>query len=290
VSVVREALRELGLSSPLSEAPLSGGSIHDVRLVQLEGGDRVVCKVGNGATGLRMMQSEYRGITQLGDTGTVRVPLVYGLSEQEGAAVLIMEHLPRSESEVADWIEAAHALARLHACDAGDRYGSDEEVWLGGTQCDAVWCDTWPEYLGEHWLRPLLRDVASAKSVSGTSIRTIELLIDRLPELIPARPRPSILHGDLWSGNLHPAQGVVAVLDPACFVGDPWADPAMTLLFGGVPPEFVQAWRERHEAQSDTPAVQERITVVQVMHLLNHVRLFGSGYTPRLMDAVSALL
>jgi len=288
VTVVREALCELGLSPPLSEAPLAGGSIHDVRLVQLEDGDRVVCKVGSGENGLRMMQSEYRGITQLGDTGTIRVPHVYGLSEQAGATVLIMEHLPRSEG--ADWIEAAHALARLHACDAGDRYGSDEEVWLGGTQCDAVWCDTWPEYLGEHRLRPLLRDVASAKSVSGTSIHTIELLIDRLPKLIPARPRPSILHGDLWSGNLHPAQGGVAVLDPACFIGDAWADPAMTLLFGGVPSEFVEAWRERHDAQSDTPAVQERITVVQVMHLLNHVRLFGFGYTSRLMDTVSALL
>ncbi len=287
MAIVQAALRELGMTAPLSAASLTGGSIHDVRLVTMEGGEHVVCKVAVGDDGRRMLQSEYRGLRQLGETGTVRVPHIYGLVEQEASAVLVMEYLPRTEQ--ADWVGAARSLARLHTVDVGNRYGSDHEVWLGGTRFAATWCDTWPEYLGGHRFRPLLRDVTQAGLLTASEISAVESLIDRLPELVPARPRPSLLHGDLWSGNLQPTEGGVAVLDPACFVGDPWADPAMTTLFGGVPGAFIDAWREAQEQHEKPSQVRERIATTQAMHMLNHVRLFGSGYTSRLMEIISTL-
>ncbi|MDP6602041.1 MAG: fructosamine kinase family protein [Phycisphaerales bacterium] len=288
MTIVQSALRELGLPSPCSAASLSGGSIHDVRLVQLEGGDRLVCKVAAGGEGLRMLQAAHRDTRQLAATGTVRVPLVHGLVEQASVAVLVMEYLPRSDN--VDWVSAGRSLARLHAVDAGQRYGSEHEVWLGGTVFAGGWCDTWPEFLAEHRFRPLLRDVTRAELLGPSEFEAIETLINRLPELVPSHPRPSLLHGDLWSGNLQPTQGGVAVLDPACFIGDSWADPAMTMLFGGVPEAFVGSWREASDRHDPPQQVQTRIATVQAMHLLNHVRLFGTGYTPRLMEIASSLL
>ena len=288
MTIVQSALRELGMASPLSAASLGGGSIHDVRLVQLEGGDSVVCKVGRGDRGLRMLQSEHRGLRQLGKTATVRVPYVYGMIEQQAATVLVTEYLPRSEQ--ADWVGAARSLAHLHAVDVGIRYGSDHEVWLGGTRFAPAWCDNWPDFLSEHRFRPLLRDVTQAELLSNADTHAIESLIERLPELVPSNPRPALLHGDLWSGNLQPTDGGVALLDPACFVGDRWADPAMTMLFGGVPQTFVRAGRDIHDSRSDASQAHERIATIQAMHLLNHLRLFGAGYTPRLMETISPLL
>jgi fructosamine-3-kinase len=76
------------------------------------------------------------------------------------------------------------------------------------------------------------------------------------------------------------------MLDPASSIGDAVADIAMTKLFGGVPNAFYQAW---NEAIGELSQERERIAAAQMLHLLNHVRLFGDGYVPRLMAVAETL-
>lgn len=103
-------------------------------------------------------------------------------------------------------------------------------------------------------------------------------LLDHLPKLLAAAEDdgPSLLHGDLWSGNAMATADGPALIDPAVYRGHREADLAMTELFGGFDARFHVAYRE---AWPLLPGyAEERRAVYQLYYLLVHVNLFGGGY------------
>jgi fructosamine-3-kinase len=89
------------------------------------------------------------------------------------------------------------------------------------------------------------------------------------------KPQPSLLHGDLWSGNAgFIAEGPV-IFDPAVYYGDREADLAMTELFGGFPARFYAAYNEALPLPAD---YEKRKHLYNLYHLLNHLNIFGAGY------------
>src|SRR5690606_7037940 len=108
----------------------------------------------------------------------------------------------------------------------------------------------------------------------------IQRVIDQLESLIPRKPKPALLHGDLWSGNALPAQDHtgrkrIALIDPAPSIGDGWADIAMMELFGGFPRACCDAYAARNPDQAN---IRTRIGVYQLYHILNHINIFGRSY------------
>ena len=87
---------------------------------------------------------------------------------------------------------------------------------------------------------------------------------------------PSLLHGDLWSGNAMPdRKGKPMLIDPAVYVGHHEADLAMTELFGGFPSTFYNAYYEIIPKES---GYEDRRDIYNLYHLLNHLNLFGKSY------------
>ena len=97
----------------------------------------------------------------------------------------------------------------------------------------------------------------------------------------PARSGPAaapvLLHGDLWTGNLHcDAHGGPALVDAgAVHYGWAEAELAMLTLFGAPSAGFFDAY-----AAHATPdrGWRERAPLYNLYHLLNHLNLFGGGY------------
>ena len=103
----------------------------------------------------------------------------------------------------------------------------------------------------------------------------VERVCDRLPELIPEQA-PALLHGDLWSGNVHAGpDGLPVLIDPAVYQGWPEAELAMTRLFGGFDQAFYDAYESSYPVLADW---RERIPLYNLWHLLNHLSLFGRSY------------
>ena len=101
--------------------------------------------------------------------------------------------------------------------------------------------------------------------------------MEKIPNILAGTEEdPSLLHGDLWSGNyLIDISGNPWLIDPAVYYGHREADLAMTSIFGGFSKTFYSAYESEFPL---LPGYSEREPIYQLYHLLNHLNLFGTAY------------
>ncbi len=177
------------------------------------------------------------------------------------------------------WASLGHALRQLHAVQ-GERFGWPVDYRLGSVELDNREADDWSLFWGE-------RRLASTASVLDRPWRDrVAALVARLGDLLPHKPAPALLHGDLWTGNILVRDGeLAALIDPACTHGDPEADLAMLTLFDAPPAEFWDAYGPL------AAGWEARRPVYQLFPALVHLRLFGGSYAglvDRLLSSLDA--
>lgn len=86
---------------------------------------------------------------------------------------------------------------------------------------------------------------------------------------------PSLLHGDLWSGNVAQCGEEPVIFDAASFYGHYEYDLGIAGMFGGFDREFYNAY---HSIIPKQEGFDNRHELYQLFHYLNHWNHFGSGY------------
>lgn len=235
---------------------LSGGDLSEVLLVPRPDGRRVVAKGGAA------VPTEAAMLRALAAAG-LPTPAIEG--ELDG--VLLLEHVPNDRVFSASaWRCIGEALRRLHAPRA-ERYGWPSNYQIGTVELDNRQRSDWPCFWGEQRL------VSTAAVLDRPWRERIERLAGRLHELLPPSPLASLLHGDLWSGNILVADGsLAALIDPACYHGHSEVDLAMLMLFDAPPQSFWLAYG------APEPGWEGRRDIYQLFPALIHLRLFGDSY------------
>jgi protein-ribulosamine 3-kinase len=250
--------------------PVGGGCIHRCYRALKDG--RPVFLKTNTAGHADGFAAEADGLRALRAAGcTAPEPLAHGASGEE--ACLVMEFLelqPRG-----DLAALGRMLAAVHRC-AGDSFGWRRDNYIGSTPQLNTPCESWAQFWREQRMAPQL---ALARR------NGFDIDLGRACELLDAhQPPPSLVHGDLWSGNAAFLRGGAPVIfDPAVYYGDREVDLAMTELFGGFAADFYSAYGEM-------PAGYEtRKHLYNLYHLLNHLNLFGAGYLGQVKSTLRLL-
>ena len=188
---------------------------------------------------------------------------------------LVMEWINPGREGRRFWEQFGEGLAALHR-HAADAYGFEVDNFIGRLPQSNDWTDDWPTFFREQRLAPQVEMARERNRWRDAWTEPLKTLYRRLPDLLPAAPTPSVLHGDLWKGNyMVTAVGDPALIDPATYYGHREADLAMTELFGGYNDRFYDAYRS---AWSLAPGYETRRDVYNLYHLINHLNLFGGGY------------
>lgn len=203
-------------------------------------------------------------------------------------AWLLLEWLEPGPANPATWERLGVALARLHRT-TDTLFGWPRHNFIGTLPQKNTPAPSWAAFWQTCRLQPQL-DLALAGGVFGaTEVARFEALFSALDDILaPARDDgPSLLHGDLWSGNLHVLRsGDPALIDPSSYFGHREVDLAMTQLFGGFDARFLHAYREAWPLADGFDRL--RCPVYQLYYLLVHVNLFGGSYRGATLGALRA--
>ncbi len=179
--------------------------------------------------------------------------------------ILLMEELPTGGRLARSWAHLAETLDRLHAS-SQMAYGWDRDYGFGELLIENGPASNWVDFWADRRLR------CHIPYLSSHLAQRIERLADRLGDHISQNPTPSLLHGDLWGGNILIYQDEISgLIDPACYHGDREVDLAMLSLFDQPPPIF-------YEACGLDQGWEARQPVYRLWPLLVHLRLFGGSY------------
>jgi protein-ribulosamine 3-kinase len=234
--------------------------------------------------GLGVISATLRGS---GITG-LRVPLVLA-SGEDPTPWLLLEYVPQGRETQGYWQALGTGLARLHQARPPEL--GKEPNFLGSLVQENPEMESWPDFWLSARLVPRLEDAYRSGHFQGGAREDWDRLLERLGEALPdlSIPERSLLHGDLWSGNVYPDQnGRPVLVDPAVYTGDPLVDLAMARLFGGFGSDFYAAYEATWG--TDAPLSHLLVDAYQLYPLLAHVNLFGSGYEAGTMERVRRLL
>lgn len=266
---VRNWIDENQVGTITSVDPVSGGCIHQALRVTTSSGKRYFLKQEPGKFP-DIFQREAEGLEELRVEGGPMIPEVYLV----GKDYLVLSDLQLAPHCKDFWQIYGRQLAAVHL-QRKQRFGFDSDNYIGSNPQRNRWMENGWDFFRDLRLNPQIKWANDRLLLDDKDNTKLDHLLNRLPDLIPQQPA-SLLHGDLWSGNLITNHiGEPALIDPAVYYGWAEADLAMAELFGSYPDDFYQAYREINHLES---GFRRRFPLYNLYHLLNHLNLFGKGY------------
>ncbi len=261
------------VGDPVRISPLSGGSINQVYRVETTAGNTLLAKLRPDAPP-GFFSAERIGLETLRQPDALVIPHVFAASK-EGILMKWLEPSPEREAAVAETLGRALAAIHRHTAPA---YGFESDNFIGLLPQSNDVNPSWTAFYRDRRLAPQFRLARQLGRMTPERDRMAAHLLDRLSRWIDESDvGPSLIHGDLWSGNWIASVKGPALIDPAVYYGDREVDLAMARLFGGFPDRF---WSAYAEAWPLRPGWEERLPLYQLYYLLVHLNLFGESYGP----------
>lgn len=225
----------------------------------------------------RQFEAEARGLDALrAGEPEIAVPEVLGYSDAgPGRSFLALSYLepgvPRGDFDEL----LGRGLAKIHRVTSESGFGFEIDGTCGATLQRNGFLPSWVEFFRERRLGHQI-EFARERGMAKEHVALLESLADRIHRLIDDEARPSLIHGDLWRGNVIVApDGRPALVDPAPYFADREMEFGMMRLFGGFSSRVYDAYRESWPLRGDA---RYRIEAYSLYHVLNHFALFGGRY------------
>lgn len=269
--------------------PVSGGDINEAALVETEQ-QRFFVKWNYDAPA-DLFEREVEALHTMCEAETELVipePLQARRPQGRFPATIAMTYIEPGRPGPDYDERLGRGLAQLHAV-SNEAFGFFNDNYCGTTPQPNDWTDDWAEFYGRRRLEHQLELIADRRRVSSEQRRLFDQLLDDIDELVgPGDVAPSLIHGDLWSGNvLATAEGYPAIVDPAAYFGHPEAEIGMMELFGGFSNTVYAAYRE---VGALLDGWRRRVPLYSLYHLMNHYYLFGGHYGCRVFETVRELV
>lgn len=263
--------------------PVHGGDINTC-FQCVWGHKPLFVKTNTQAIALSMLEQEHWALLQMQSTNTVNLPAPILVGGNQQYAFLVLERLNLNGTP--NWQNCAVQLAAMHRVNH-PQFGWEYDNFIGTTvqynRRHNTWADFW-------WQQRLVPQLDLALVNGHRELARLKAPLENASQNILAHhnPVPSLVHGDLWSGNVGFLEGgTPTIFDPAAYFGDREVDIAMTQLFGGFPTVFYQAY---NAAWALPQGFELRQQLYNLYHLLNHLNLFGGGYLASSLRTIETLI
>jgi len=252
---------------------VGGGDINQALRLKTSKGDFFL-KFNSGPKAKTMFETEQKGLELLAAAKTIQIPSVIGIVSDEKNAGLLLEYIDTGYRADGFWEKFGTALANLHR-QTNEEYGLDHDNFIGSLPQSNGRHNSWSEFYIHERLLPQIKMAEADGQITPNDQKAFDSLFKKLPDICPEE-KPSLTHGDLWSGNfLVSSESDPVLIDPAVSYAHREMDLAMSRLFGGFDRSFYRAYEE---AWPLVPGFEKRLPIYQLYYLMVHVNLFGGSY------------
>lgn len=227
---------------------------------------------------------EAEGLKELANTKVIRVPEVFLVQED----YIVLEFIESGQKVSGFMQNFGRALGELHK-HVHKYFGFRVDNFIGKTFQSNSQSEDWLNFYREERLMYQFRLLEQKGYADAVIRRSFSKLLDKLDSIIISEDTtPSLIHGDLWSGNyMIDNYSNPVLIDPAAYYGDREADIAMTRLFGGFDDDFYSAYNENYAMAL---GYDYREKIYKLYHLLNHLNIFGYGYYSQVLSTMEFYL
>ncbi|MBT9187002.1 fructosamine kinase family protein [Zobellia russellii] len=253
---------------------VSGGDISGAYLLETET-ERFFCKINRRDNGYELFKAEKLGLQAIAKSKTISVPNILLCEPLEKGGFLVMDYIEAKRPSKTDFELLGHQLAALHHYTTQDEFGFSTDNYIGNLEQSNSNHLDWAEFYVKERLVPQLQLAKDTGRLNDDEVPSENQLLTNCKNLFP-HTKPSLLHGDLWSGNyLISKKGTPYLIDSAVYFGHHEVDLAMTRLFGGFGASFYNAYQEHFAPIGNE---KERTHLYQLYYLLVHLNLFGYSF------------
>lgn len=260
---------------------LSGGSINNALRVKTTNGTWFA-KYNSAERYPGMFEKEALGLELLHSAGEVHTPKVIGCESADGQSMLVLEYVESAGENRTYWNDFGTSLARLHKHTC-ERFGLDHDNYIGSLEQINDYHDNWIDFFINQRLEIQIKMARNKGLMDIGAIKRFEKLYHHLSDFFPEE-KPSLIHGDLWSGNyMTNGRGEACIFDPAVYYGHRLMDIGMSKLFGGFAPAFYDSYNSEFPMENNW---RKAVEIANLYPLMVHVNLFGAGYLGSVNDVL----
>ncbi len=280
-----EICKQLGEGSPKNIKQVFGGDIHKSWQLEFDNAKFFLKRNERKTKFLKFEEYCLKNLQKYINNENLVIPQVISYLEVKNVELLIMEWIDMSNS---DQQKLGKGLGELHLESHKlhpESFGYPVRGYIGTTTQIEGWEKNWSKCFINLRIEPQLKILE--KNFIETDIKNkIKSKIES--ELHEHKPLISLVHGDLWTGNIGVNQMNKGVLfDPACWWADCEVDIAMTRLFGNFQNEFYENY---HKVVPIKKGFEKRVLIYNFYHILNHANMFGGGYFNQVKAYINNIL
>ncbi|OCH11414.1 fructosamine kinase family protein [Aliivibrio fischeri] len=249
---------------------VNGGEINDCYMIS-NGSQRYFVKINEKAE-LPIFETEIESLTQLDKSDHIFVPSPIHIGTTKEHSFLVLNYLPTKSMDKDAFYELGVSLANHHLWGDQLEYGFDCDNYLGNVLQVNTWHRRWDCFFAEQrigWQLQLLKEKGMVLGDIDTLVKNSKLILHN------HQPKPALLHGDLWHGNIALSVKGPISYDPASYWGDAECDLAMVELFGGIQDSFFEGYES---ISPISEGFETRQHLYSLYHVLNHCNMFGGEY------------
>ena len=187
-------------------------------------------------------------------------------------------------------VMAAQIVAQLHSVTNESRmYGYWYDTTIGPfPQKNEQTQYNWTLFLGQMRIMPMARICYDKGLISKGMVTRLEGLCNTMYTRIDMSAiTPSLIHGDLWSGNILFNMNCATLIDPALYFADREMELAFIVMFDTFGKTFFDTYAKRHPLSEDFWTV--KVPLYQIYPYLVHTALYGESYLSGLEHCMQEL-
>ena len=270
---VSEICDELGEAYPKSIEQVHGGDIHSSWKIEFSNKKLFLKRNDRNEKFLEFEKNCLQNLKQFINRKNLVIPEVITYKNIKNIEILLIEWIDMqnfNQKKLGKGLGEMH----LNSTESNPKmFGYPVKGFIGITDQKKGWEDNWIDCFLNLRIIPQL-SILKSDILEEETIKKIEKKIKL--ELAYHKPMNSLVHGDLWSGNVGIEEnGKGVIFDPASWWADNEVDIAMTKLFGGFGKEF---YEEYYKIVPLKAGFEKRIIIYNFYHILNHANMFGGSY------------